>query len=103
MVFEPHPKRAGPTKINPPLRSYRRRLHPVDENDAMTLTRFSLRKCRRPRVEFVLKITPIMLDESLFFGAPGKQRLAAPTRSLDRERAASARSGKYVLHQQMKF
>jgi hypothetical protein len=63
-VFGPDPERACPTQSNPPHRSHRRRLHPIDEDDAMTLTRSSRRIGRRPTVEFILKIAPIALDES---------------------------------------
>jgi hypothetical protein len=62
-VFGPDPERAGPTQSDPPHRPHRRRLHPVDENDAMTLTRFSRRICRHPSVEFILELAPIALDE----------------------------------------
>jgi hypothetical protein len=102
-VFGPDPERVGPTQSNPPHRPHRRRLHPVDENDAMTLTRSSLRVCRGPRVEFILEIAPIVLDQRLFLDAPGRQRSAAPTCSPDRERATDAPSGKDLLHQQMNY
>jgi hypothetical protein len=69
----------------------------------MTLTRSSLRVCRRTNAEFVLKIAPIVRDESLFLDAPGRQKPAAPTCSPGRERAPDATSGKDVLHQQMNY